>query len=89
MRTSVTGIFSSGWYQRTRPDLKMPVTLVRISGVLHVLASFVLFLGMLVHIYSAVFWIRGSMRAMIRGDVKAGWAKHHHPLWYRRVRGDR
>jgi formate dehydrogenase subunit gamma len=74
------------WYH---PDLKMPVTLVRISGVLHVLASFVLFVGMLVHIYSAVFWIRGSMRAMIRGDVKAGWAKHHHPLWYRRVRGDR
>lgn len=74
------------WYH---PDMKLPVGLVRASGVVHVLASFVLFLGMLVHVYSAVLWIRGSMRAMVRGNVKAGWAKHHHPLWYKRVRGER
>lgn len=74
------------WYH---PDMKLPIGLVRASGVVHMLASFVLFLGMLVHIYSAVFWIRGSMRAMVRGNVKAGWAKHHHPLWYKRVSGRR
>lgn len=72
------------WYDT---DLKLPATLVRISGTLHMLAAFVLFMGMIVHIYSAVFWIRGSMRAMLRGVVKPGWAQHHHPLWYRRVTG--
>lgn len=74
------------WYDT---DLKLPVFWVRVSGVAHVLGAFILFMGMIVHIYSAVFWIRGSMRAMLRGEVKAGWAKHHHPLWYRRVRGER
>lgn len=74
------------WYH---PEVRMPITVVRISGVLHVLAAFVLFMGMIVHIYSAVFWIRGSMRAMLRGEVKEGWARHHHPLWYRRVAGKR
>jgi cytochrome b subunit of formate dehydrogenase len=27
------------------------------------------------------------MRAMVRGEVKVGWARHHHPLWYKRVAG--
>jgi formate dehydrogenase subunit gamma len=40
-----------------------------------------------VHIYSAIFWVRGSMRAMTRGTVTHAWARHHHPLWYRRVTG--
>lgn len=66
-------------------DTSVPIWIVRISGVLHVLASFVLFMGMIVHIYSAIFWIRGSMRAMVRGEVKENWARNHHPLWYRRV----
>ncbi len=84
---SLALLLASGLVLWLHPGTKFPMTLVRISGVLHVLASFVLFLGMMVHIYSAVFWIRGSMRAMVRGNVKAGWAKHHHPLWYRRVSG--
>jgi formate dehydrogenase subunit gamma len=64
-----------------------PVTLVRIAAVVHALAAFVLILGIIVHIYSAIFWVRGSLRAMTRGTVSHGWAKHHHPLWYRRVTG--
>lgn len=72
------------WYDT---DLKLPVTLVRASGAVHAFAAFVLFMGMIVHVYSAVFWIRGSMRAMMRGGVKPGWALHHHPLWYRQVTG--
>jgi formate dehydrogenase subunit gamma len=84
---SLLALLASGlvlWYDT---DLKLSATLVRVSGAVHALAAFVLFMGMIVHIYSAVFWIRGSMRAMLRGVVKPGWAKHHHPLWYRRVTG--
>lgn len=65
-----------------------PVTVVRIAAVVHALASFVLILGIVVHIYSAIFWVKGSMRAMMRGTVSHAWAKHHHPLWYRRVSGN-
>jgi formate dehydrogenase subunit gamma len=64
-----------------------PVTVVRVSAVVHALAAFVLILGIVVHIYSAIFWVKGSMRAMTRGTVSHAWAKHHHPLWYRRVTG--
>jgi formate dehydrogenase subunit gamma len=64
-----------------------PVAVVRISAVVHAAASFVLIMGIIVHIYSAIFWVKGSMRAMTRGTVTHAWAKHHHPLWYRRVTG--
>jgi len=66
-----------------------PVTVVRISAVVHAAASFVLILGVIVHIYSAIFWVKGSLRAMTRGTVTHAWAKHHHPLWYRRITGNK
>ena len=66
-----------------------PVTVVRISAVVHAAASFVLILGIIVHIYSAIFWVKGSLRAMTRGTVTHAWARHHHPLWYRRITGNK
>ncbi len=84
---SLIALLASGFVLWFDTDMKLSATLVRISGVVHVLAAFVLFMGMIVHIYSAIFWIRGSMRAMVRGEVKTGWAEHHHPLWYKRVTG--
>lgn len=65
----------------------LPVTLVRISGLIHAISAFVLMVGIIVHIYAAIFWVRGSLRAMTRGSVSHAWAEHHHPLWYRRVTG--
>ena len=64
-----------------------PITVLRISAVVHMIAFFVLLMGIIVHIYSAIFWVRGSIRAMTRGTVSLAWARHHHPLWYRRVTG--
>jgi len=68
-------------------DIWFAVTVVRISAVVHAAAAFVLMLGIIVHIYSAIFWVKGSLRAMTRGTVTHAWAKHHHPLWYRRITG--
>lgn len=65
-----------------------PIPLIRIGAVVHAISAFVLIMGIIVHIYSAIFWVKGSMRAMTRGTVSHTWAKHHHPLWYRRVVGD-
>lgn len=70
-----------------RDIVAAPVNVVRISAVVHAVAAVVVIVGAVVHIYSAIFWVRGSMRAMTRGTVTHGWAKHHHPLWYRRVTG--
>jgi len=65
-----------------------PIALIRIAGLLHALSAFVLILGIIVHIYAGIFWVRGSLRAMTRGTVTQAWAKHHHPLWYRRITGN-
>jgi len=66
-----------------------PIPMIRVAGLLHAVSAFVLMVGIIVHIYSAIFWVRGSMRAMTRGTVSHAWAKHHHPLWYRRVTGSK
>lgn len=63
------------------------IPLIRIAAVVHAASAFILIIGIVVHIYSAIFWVRGSMRAMTRGTVSESWARHHHPLWYRRVTG--
>ena len=47
-----------------------------------VLAAFGLILTVIVHAYAAI-WVKGTVQAMTRGTVSAGWARHHHPLWYR------
>ena len=54
----------------------------RVAGLLHAVAAFVLVLGFIVHVYAAL-WVKGTLHAMVRGTVSGGWAKHHHPQWYR------
>jgi len=68
---------------------QFPVLVVRISAVVHALSAVLLILGIIVHIYSAIFWVKGSLRAMTRGTVTHSWARHHHPLWYRRITGNK
>ncbi len=63
-----------------------PITLLRLAVLTHAVCAFVLILGIIVHIYAAL-WIKGSMRAMMRGFVSAAWAKKHHMAWYRDVSG--
>jgi len=60
------------------------ITVIRIAVVLHAIAAFVLILGIMVHIYAAI-WVKGSVRAMTRGYVTRNWARKHHPAWYKEV----
>lgn len=71
-----------------RPYLaeQVPIGLIQISVVVHALSAFVLILGIIVHIYAAI-WVKGSLDAMIRGTVSEDWAKTHHRAWYREVTG--
>lgn len=71
-----------------RPYLaeQFPVDLIRVAVVVHALSALVLILGIIVHIYAAI-WVKGSLNAMIRGTVSENWARTHHRAWYRDVTG--
>jgi formate dehydrogenase subunit gamma len=59
-----------------------PIPVRRIAVLLHAIATVVLILTIIVHVYAAI-WVKGSMRAMTRGTVPEAWARQHHPLWHR------
>ncbi|NPT53582.1 formate dehydrogenase subunit gamma [Paraburkholderia elongata] len=63
-----------------------PIEIVRVSALVHAAAAFVLIVGIVVHIYAAL-WIKGSIGAMTRGTVTYGWARKHHPNWFKEVIG--
>jgi len=59
-----------------------PIGIVRIGAVVHAVTAFVLIVGIIVHIYAAI-WVKGSIGAMMRGTVTWGWARKHHRRWFR------
>jgi formate dehydrogenase subunit gamma len=60
------------------------LTARRAAGVVHAIFAFIMFVGIGIHVYAAL-WTRGAMRAMTRGWVTRTWARYHHPGWYERV----
>ena len=42
----------------------------------------------IVHVYAAL-WVKGTLRAMMRGNVTAGWSWRHHRKWLREQAGGR
>ena len=66
----------------------LPVEVVRAAALVHAIAA-VWMIGLIIlHVYAAI-WTKGTMRAMVRGTVSRAWARHHHPLWLRRVSGEK
>ena len=61
-----------------------PVVVLRSALVIHMLAAFIGIISLIVHVYAAI-WIKGTVRAMVRGNVEAEWARQHHPEWYREM----
>jgi len=55
---------------------------VRAATLLHSATAAILIIGIIVHIYAAL-WVKGSVRAMTRGTVSETWAAKHHAAWYR------
>jgi formate dehydrogenase subunit gamma len=64
-----------------------PIFVIRAAVVLHALCGFLLIVGIVVHIYAAL-WIKGTVGAMTRGTVSRAWARKHHPAWYRKMTGE-
>ncbi|WP_459616582.1 formate dehydrogenase subunit gamma [Bordetella sp. 2513F-2] len=80
------GLFVSGivmW--REYFSFYFPIDVIRAASVLHAVCAFVLICAIIVHIYAAI-WVKGSVRAMVRGTVTPGWAWKHHRGWFREVR---
>jgi formate dehydrogenase subunit gamma len=49
---------------------------------IHSLGAMAAILVWVIHVYAAI-WIKGSIRAMVQGDVTPGWAFRHHRKWFR------
>jgi formate dehydrogenase subunit gamma len=60
-----------------------------ISILLHDLAFIAFFVAIVGHIYLGTAAEPGTFRSMTRGTVTKGWARLHHPRWFRDVTGDR
>lgn len=62
----------------------LPINLVRLAALLHAVAALAIVIGVIVHVYAAI-WIKGSVRAMTRGFVSEAWARQHHGEWHREL----
>lgn len=78
----VTGlvIWDQYFYQYTSIDTK------RWAVLAHSLAAVIAIAIIFVHIYAGI-WVRGTGRAMVRGNVTGGWAYRHHRKWLRQLAG--
>ena len=80
----VTGImFWRPWFA----DL-FPIVVRRFAVLIHAIAATALIISVIIHIYAAI-WVKGSVQAMTRGTVSENWARKHHPLWYKKISGDK
>ena len=43
--------------------------------------------GFIIHAYEGTAAQPGTFQSMTDGTVSEGWARTHHPAWYREVRG--
>lgn len=72
------------WRPYFSPSFSIP--LIRVALLTHAVAAVLLIAGIIVHIYAAI-WVKGTIRAMVEGVVTYGWAKKHHPRWFREMTG--
>jgi formate dehydrogenase subunit gamma len=56
----------------------------RLAVLIHAAAAVVIICVWIVHVYAAI-WVRGTIGAMIRGQVTGGWAWRHHRKWLREL----
>lgn len=63
----------------------VPIVGLRVAVLVHALAAFVAIVGLIIHIYAAI-WVKGSVGAMMRGTVTEAWARQHHLDWYRKIK---
>lgn len=76
----ITGVmFWQPWFANS-----FPILLRRIAVVVHAASAVGLILGVIMHVYAAI-WVKGTVRAMTRGTVTEAWARQNHPLWHQEM----
>jgi formate dehydrogenase gamma subunit len=80
MLMSITGIFMI--YKNS-----FPLAFTCIIVTLHALVAFILIAGVLAHAYLGTIANPGTWRVLVDGHVTREWAEHHHPQWYRKLKG--
>jgi formate dehydrogenase subunit gamma len=83
----IAGLATTGvllWQPWFAPHFQ--ATARRAAGLVHAICAFIMFVGIGIHVYAAI-WTRGSIDAMIRGTVTRAWARFHHPAWEREITG--
>jgi formate dehydrogenase subunit gamma len=60
----------------------------RLAAAVHAASAVAAVILWIVHAYAAI-WVKGTVRAMMRGNVTGGWAWRHHRKWLRREVGDK
>ena len=68
--------------------LAFPTLLREICILIHDITFILFFLGLVGHIYLGTAAEPGTFRAMTRGTVTRGWARFHHPGWFKEVTGE-
>ena len=56
----------------------------RAAVLVHALAAIAAICLWIVHVYAAI-WVRGTIGAMVKGNVTGGWAWRHHRRWLREI----
>lgn len=56
---------------------------LRLAALLHAGAAVLTIAIWIIHVYAAI-WVRGTISAMTRGTVSAGWGWRHHRKWLRK-----
>jgi formate dehydrogenase subunit gamma len=67
----------------------MPQPLRLAAVLIHPVAAIAAIGGIIVHIYMGTAAVPEAFRGMVRGWVRPGWAKSHHPRWYRETQSQR
>jgi formate dehydrogenase subunit gamma len=60
-----------------------------VAVLVHVVAALITIGGFIVHLYMGLAVVPGGLTAIVHGTVGREWARHHHPLWFERLRGGR
>lgn len=80
------GLMVSGllmWFPRAFPSIVM-----QLAYILHDVTFILFTVAIVFHIYLGSAAEPGTFGAMTRGTVTRGWARLHHPRWYREVTGE-
>ena len=83
MTICILGLFASGivlW--ESEFGQYFSIFQKRVAAVVHAGAAVGILGIFIIHVYAAI-WVKGTVRAMMRGNVTGGWAWRHHRKWLR------